>query len=169
MTFLSCYSLLLTMTLLAAMVVNVSAAGASINVHYKMVNGGDSYTYYYIGDQPAQRCYSFTCYANEITFVEWEEMQDAAVVTFYRWPNCQGPAFQQKNSSKKFSSKDIGPNRSIHSFAVWESSMYMTRGLVDLCPSGESKSSDWSTDVGRRVSISDRVNTTSMLAAAETN
>lgn len=93
---------------------------------------GDESDFYRVSIGPAQRCYTFSCYDDKASFFTWNDIQTVSWLLFFDYPNCQGDFMKVRPSVV-----NITPNfkveSSIESFMAWESGMYPTRGLVDVC------------------------------------
>lgn len=91
---------------------------------------------------PPQRCYSFSCYAGQVSEIHWREMQPEAVIAFYRTPNCDDPAphnFTHSKGNVKLANFQL--DNQVESIMVLESGKLPTRGLIDVCPDEPSNES----------------------------
>lgn len=82
---------------------------------------------------PAQRCYSWPCNANELSFIKWNKMQKNAWLVFFDVAGCGGKYIRVRGSEGTLEPGDLGFDNRIASFMMWESGMYATRGKVDIC------------------------------------
>lgn len=81
---------------------------------------------------PAQRCYSFSCYSDTASFLKWSDMQTHSWLIFYKDDYCHGDFMKVAPSDvKTWPNSDF--DNAISSFMVWESSIYPTRGLINVC------------------------------------
>lgn len=82
---------------------------------------------------PAQRCYSFSCSPDRASFVKWYEVQEEAWLVFFDEVGCKGKYARVFGPDGKKKLSDLGMDDKVASFMLWESGMYPTRGIVDLC------------------------------------
>lgn len=92
----------------------------------------DGFKRYYVG--PAQRCYSFSCWSDEVSYVSYQQTQHNTWMIFYEKPGCQGKWVSHFGHSGSLWFSESEMDNKISSMMVWESGMYPTRGMVDLCP-----------------------------------
>lgn len=83
---------------------------------------------------PAQRCYSFSCHQEELSFVKWNHMQENAWLVFYDDVGCKGNYIRAFGHEGTLRPDDSGFDNRLASFMMWESGIYATRGIVDTCP-----------------------------------
>lgn len=85
---------------------------------------------------PAQRCYSFTFYSNKASLLKWSNMQTHSWLTFFKDEDCKGDYMKAEPSEAKVWPSDDFDN-DISSFMLWESSIYPTRRIINVCAEEE--------------------------------
>lgn len=93
---------------------------------------GDGHTRYYIG--AAQRCYSFSCWSGEVSYISFNRMPHQAWMTFFELPGCQGKSVRHFGDMGHEWFRDSHLDNSISSMMVLESGTHPTRGTINLCP-----------------------------------
>lgn len=99
---------------------------------YNTMHRTDGFKRYQTG--PAQRCYSFSCWNGEVSYITWQRMQETSWIVFYKEPKCTGASVTRWGRGGTLILSDVGMGNSVSPMMVWESTMYATRGMVDLCP-----------------------------------
>lgn len=110
----------------------VSLAWAGDLVLYDSSTSVDYYKRFTTG--PAQRCYSFSCFPDLTTAATWTGIQQNALLVFFNESGCRGNHVKAEGGAATLILKGENFDNSISSAMVWESSIYPTRGLVNLCP-----------------------------------
>lgn len=125
-----------TAALLATLVLQVEGMDPARGVIrlFNDLGGGDSDGYVRIpNNPPAQRCYSFSCSTDSVSFVQWYETQEEAWLVFFDDVGCTGTLARVFGPSGKKKLSDFGMDDKVASFMLSESGIYPTRGIVDLC------------------------------------
>lgn len=92
-------------------------------------------------NMPAQRCFSFACERERLTLAKWVEMQEQAWMVFFDDLWCTGKYVRAFGMEGALLLRDSGMDNKVASFMVWESGVYPTRGIVDLCAA--TKETSW--------------------------
>lgn len=82
---------------------------------------------------PAQRCYSFDCHRGSASSIKWEDMQDDSWIVFFENLGCTGKSMKGQGPDGQLALGGGEMDNRVSSFMIWESGMYPTRGLRDVC------------------------------------
>lgn len=81
----------------------------------------------------SQRCYSFSCFFGTVTQINWSNLPALASVTFYQGRQCRGEYVTVPTTESLIPAGDDRLYNAISSVMVWQSGMYATGGIVDVC------------------------------------
>ncbi|EGZ14680.1 hypothetical protein PHYSODRAFT_408427, partial [Phytophthora sojae] len=83
----------------------------------------------------AQRCYSLdSCFSNEGSYASWLALKDSSQIALYTESQCQGEHVTVDSSPRgSLKLADVGFDKKVSSFMLWETNMYPTRGFLDIC------------------------------------
>lgn len=121
----------MALVLVAAILLAAPCAGLGlIRMYYDDSSGVDGFASFQTN--PAQRCYSFSCY-DQVTYIKWTRMKSVAWIVFYEEAGCRGKSGRSiAGEFGSFSPNGMGASTA-RSMMLMESSVYPTRGFVRTC------------------------------------